>query len=71
MESLPLSGQHAARAMKLRGFPGGKAAFWAFPFGNISPAFEKAGQNGASDAALSEKRSSKNKFLLLLFLLTL
>lgn len=94
MESLPLSGQHTARAMKLRGFAnleaaplrgisrgagappptqytqsvykyttlrvhrplalqafsGGKAAIWAFPFGNFSPAFKKAGQKyGASE----------------------
>ena len=48
MESMPLSGRHAARAMKLRGFanldsvrrfatfPGGQAAYWTFPDGNIS-----------------------------------
>ena len=67
MESLPLSGQHAARAMKLRGFPDGRAAR-AFPIENIFPTFEKVGQNmGRRGAALSEKRSSKNKFLLLLF----
>ena len=62
MESLPLSGQHAARAFlppaadmlvaaativcRFAAFPGGKAAIWAFPIGNISPAFEKAGQKG-------------------------
>ena len=56
MESMPLSGQHAARAMKIRGFANLESAhrFAAFsggiaaetsPFGNISPTFEKVGQN--------------------------
>ncbi len=56
MESMPLSGQHAARAMKIRGFANleavrrfaafsGGIAAETFPFGNISPTFEKVGQN--------------------------
>ena len=54
MESMPLLGQHAARAMELRGFANLEAVrrFAAFsggiaaetsPFGNISPTFEKVG----------------------------
>ena len=56
MESMPLSGQHAARAKEFRGFANLEAVrrFAAFsggiaaetsPFGNISPTFEKVGQN--------------------------
>ncbi len=54
MESMPLLGQHAPRAMELRGFANLEAVrrFAAFsggiaaetsPFGNISPTFEKVG----------------------------
>ena len=38
------------RPLALQAFSGGKAAIWAFPFGNFSPAFKKAGQKyGASE----------------------
>ena len=51
------------KSLPLRGFPGGKAAFWAFPFGNIFPAFEKAGQNmGRRGAAPYRGGSPQRRF---------
>ena len=45
----PTCTHKACMPLALQAFSGDKATFWAFPSGNFSPAFEKAGQKGRRD----------------------